>query len=228
MTKTPKDTDMENQKNIYVTFVSTPYKMGKLITFVTGYEYNHSALCLDEGFPYFVSFSRRYKSAPFCGGLTKESPLRLEYKGRTAKIKICAVPVSKEQHENAKKHIEKMFSQYDDYIYNMFGAAVLPFGKHIKIEKSFICVEFVLSMLKKYADIPVLKDVSHCNIKELSAMLEPYKIYEGPAEKFIKGAGWNGDTFPEKKGMGFYFKKTFSNNAELFRRFLKQSSSRGE
>ena len=76
-------------------------------------------------------------------------------------------------------------------------------------------------MLKKYSDIPQLKNRDFCSIRELSELLDCYTVYEGNAEKFFCGSDWSGDTFPERKGRWFYIRKTASNNGRLAYRFIK-------
>ncbi|MBQ5322017.1 MAG: hypothetical protein J6J07_01065, partial [Oscillospiraceae bacterium] len=188
---------MEEKRFFYVAFLSTPYKMGEFIRKMTGFPYNHTAISLSPKMKYLYSFSRHYKNAPFYGGFTKESVLRYRKKDIFAKIKICAVPVSEENYQKAKKRLEFFANHSEEYIYNMISAVCFPFKTRVKIKNSFTCVEFVLSMLEKYAEIPVLKNKKFCSIKELSALLEDYKIYEGSAEKFIENACWEGDTFPQ-------------------------------
>ncbi|MBP1569778.1 MAG: hypothetical protein J6C34_07830 [Oscillospiraceae bacterium] len=213
---------MEEKRFFYVAFLSTPYKMGEFIRKMTGFPYNHTAISLSPKMKYLYSFSRHYKNAPFYGGFTKESVLRYRKKDIFAKIKICAVPVSEENYQKAKKRLEFFANHSEEYIYNMISAACFPFKTRVKIKNSFTCVEFVLSMLEKYAEIPVLKNKKFCSIKELSALLEDYKIYEGSAEKFIENACWEGDTFPQEKGKWFYWKKTALNNGKLVYRFVKR------
>ena len=213
---------MEEKRFFYVAFLSTPYKMGEFIRKMTGFPYNHTAISLSPKMKYLYSFSRHYKNAPFYGGFTKESVLRYRKKDIFARIKICAVPVSEENYQKAKKRLEFFANHSEEYIYNMISAACFPFKTRVKIKNSFTCVEFVLSMLKKYAEVPVLKNKKFCSIKELSALLEDYKIYEGSAEKFIENAGWEGDTFPQEKGKWFYWKKTALNNGKLVYRFVKR------
>ena len=213
---------MEEKRFFYVAFLSTPYKMGEFIRKMTGFPYNHTAISLSPKMKYLYSFSRHYKNAPFYGGFTKESVLRYRKKDIFARIKICAVPVSEENYQKAKKRLEFFANHSEEYIYNMISAACFPFKTRVKIKNSFTCVEFVLSMLEKYAEIPVLKNKKFCSIKELSALLEDYKIYEGSAEKFIENAGWEGDTFPQEKGKWFYWKKTALNNGKLVYRFVKR------
>ena len=213
---------MEEKRFFYVAFLSTPYKMGEFIRKMTGFPYNHTAISLSSKMKYLYSFSRHYKNAPFYGGFTKESVLRYRKKDIFARIKICAVPVSEENYQKAKKRLEFFANHSEEYIYNMISAACFPFKTRVRIKHSYTCVEFVLSMLEKYAEIPVLKNKKFCSIKELSALLEDYKIYEGSAEKFIENACWEGDTFPQEKGKWFYWKKTALNNGKLVYRFAKR------
>ncbi len=213
---------MEEKRFIYVIFFSTPYKTGKFISKVTGFRYNHTAISLSPEMKFFYSFSRHYKNAPFYGGFTKESVLRYRHKGETAFIKICAVPVSEENYQGVKKRLEFFANHSEEHVYNMISAACFPFRTRVRIKSSFTCVEFVLSMLRRYSDIQVLKNKKFCSIKELSELLESCKIYEGSAEKFLKNTGWEGDTFPEEKGKWFYWKKTAINNGKLVYRFAKR------
>ncbi|MBQ3531987.1 MAG: hypothetical protein IJA05_08765 [Oscillospiraceae bacterium] len=213
---------MEEKRFFYVAFLSTPYKMGEFIRKMTGFPYNHTAISLSPKMKYLYSFSRHYKNAPFYGGFTKESVLRYRKKDNFARIKICAVPVSEENYQKAKKRLEFFANHSEEHIYNMISAACFPFKTRVRIKHSYTCVEFVLSMLEKYAEIPVLKNKKFCSIKELSALLEGYKIYEGSAEKFIENACWEGDTFPQEKGKWFYWKKTALNNGKLVYRFAKR------
>lgn len=213
---------MEEKRFFYVAFLSTPYKMGEFIRKMTGFPYNHTAISLSPKMKYLYSFSRHYKNAPFYGGFTKESVLRYRKKDNFARIKICAVPVSEENYQKAKKRLEFFANHSEEHIYNIISAACFPFKTRVRIKHSYTCVEFVLSMLEKYVEIPVLKNKKFCSIKELSALLEDYKIYEGSAEKFIENACWEGDTFPQEKGKWFYWKKTALNNGKLVYRFVKR------
>ena len=213
---------MAEKRFIYAVFLSTPYRMGKFIRKMTGFPYNHTAVSLSSKMKYLYSFSRHYKNAPFYGGFNRESILRYRNKDEIAMIKICAVPISEENYRKAKKRLEFLADHSEEHIYNMISAACFPFKTRVRIKRSFTCVEFVLSMLKKYSEIPEIKNKKFCSVRELSELLEGYKIYEGSTEKFLKNAGWEGDTFPEEKGKWFYWKKTAINNGKLVYRFAKR------
>ena len=212
---------MEEQKYLYVVFEKTTLRTGKFIRRVTGFPYNHTGISVSPDIKPIYSFSRRYKDAPFYGGFVQESPLRLESNGKFAKIMISAVPLSEENFAAAKSRIEFLSENSEEYIYNMISAACFPFKKRVAIEKAYTCVEFVLSMLKEYSEIAVLKTKDFCSIRELYEILLPYKIYEGSAEKFLSGASWEKDSFSEKQSVFFYIRKTAGNNLKLVKRFIK-------
>lgn len=219
---------MPEKRYIYAVLLSTPYKMGKFIRGITGFTNNHAAISLSPEMRYLYSFSRHYKNAPFYGGFNKESILRCRFGKNTAEMTVFAVPVTEEQYQKAKKRLLFLSEHSEEYIYNMISAACFPFKTRVRIKKSYTCVEFVLSMLKKYTEIPVLKNKKFCSIKQLYNILEPYKIYEGSAEKYLSVSDWEGDTFPAEKGKAFYWKKTASNNGKLFYRFIKTKLLRRE
>lgn len=212
---------MAEQRYLYVALFSSPFRTGSFIRAVTGYTYNHAALSLSPKMKYLYSFSRHYKNAPFYGGFTKESILRYRNNGKTALMKVCAVPVSEEQYQAAKKRLAFLSEHSEGFVYNMISAMCFPFKVNVKIDRSFTCVEFVLSMLKKYSSVSELKKLDFCSIKELSEILDCYKVYEGSAEKYLCTADWSGDTFPEEKGKWFYWKKTALNNSKLAYRYFR-------
>ena len=141
---------MEEQRFFYIAFLLTPFGTGKIIRTVTGFPYNHTGISFSPEMKYFYSFARYYKKAPFYAGFVKESALRYNNNGKIAKIKICAVPVSEENYNNAKKHIEDITEHSEEYIYNLISVITFPFRKSVKIKKSYTCIEFVLSMLMRF------------------------------------------------------------------------------
>lgn len=213
---------MAEKRYLYAVLFSSPFKTGSFIRAVTRFNYNHAALSLSPKMKYLYSFSRHYKNAPFYGGFTKESILRYRHNGKTALMKVCAVPVTEEQYQEAKSALHFFSEHSEGFLYNMISAICFPFRVKVKIDRSFTCIEFVSGMLKKYADIPQLKKSDFCSIRELSDILDPYTIYEGSAEKYLRGNDWSGDTFPQEKGKWFYIKKTAANNSRLAYRYFRE------
>ena len=212
---------MEEQKFLYIIFLVTPFGTGKIIRMVTGFPYNHTGISFSSELKYFYSFARHYKKAPFYGGFAKESVLRYNNNGKIAKIKICKVPVSEQNFQNAKKYVDSVKEHSDEYIYNLISAVAFPLRKNIRIKKAYTCIEFVLGILRKYADVPELENTGFLSVKEFCERLDPYAVYEGSIEKFFEGADWEGDTFPEEKSAFSCWKDTFRNNLTLLFRFIK-------
>ena len=218
---TQTDTDMEEKRFLYVLFLITPFGTGKLIRTVTGFSYNHMGIAFSPEIKYFYSFARYNKKTPFFAGFTKESALRYNNNGKIAKVKICAVPVSEENYQEAKKYLDYIKDHADDYIYNFASAVSFPFRKRVIIKKSYTCAEFVLSMLRRFSDVPGLREEKFLSIKETCEILDPYTVYEGSIEKFFEGADWEGDAFLEEKSVYSCWKDTFLNILRMFRRLIK-------
>lgn len=104
----------------------------------------------------------------------------------------------------------------------MISAAFFPLKTRVRIKRSYTCVEFVLSMLRRYSNITVLKNKKFWSIKELAELLDEYTVYEGSAKKFLEDIDWSDDTFPEEKGKWFYIKNTAKNNSKLVYRFIRR------
>ena len=213
---------MEEKRFFYVALLVTPFGTGTLIRTVTGFPYNHMGISFSPEMKNFYSFARYYKKQPFYAGFVKESVLRYNNNGKIAKIKVCAVPVTEENYQKAKEHVEFFINTSEEQIYNFISAVCFPFRKRVNVKNSLMCVEFVFDMLQKFTDIPEIKNKKFCSIKELSEILDCYKVYEGSVEKFFEGASWENDGFIEEKGWTFYVKKAAVTNAELFLRFIKR------
>ncbi len=211
------------QKHIYVALLSTPFRVGAFIRLMTGCEYNHGAISLSSEMKYFYSFARKHKSTPFYGCFVKESVLRYEQRGKIAKIKVFAVPVTEEQYAEAQKRIEHLEANAGDYIYNYLSAIFFVLAHGVKVEKAYTCVEFVLSMLKNYSDIPEFKSGDFHSIQDIDRILSPYKFYEGSAAPLLEKGSWEGDSFIVDHGFFHGLLKTLGVFAALCKRYFKKS-----
>lgn len=187
-----------SQKNLYVVFSATPYRMGKAIRMVTHFEYNHVALALSETGSLY-SFARKYSNVPLCGGFVQESPLRYRNRDRRARILVCRVPVTETQHETVANHLRAMQQEERRYLYNLFSAAAAPLHRRVPLPRSYTCVEFVVALLGM-ADVLTEEERSRFwSISALMKHLAPFEVYRGPFPKLEK-CRWKNDTFPRRRG----------------------------
>lgn len=209
------------QKYFYVVLFVTPYNTGKFIRLMTGYPYNHGAISFSEKITNVYSFARRYKSTPFYAGFVTESILRYNYKGDIAKVKIFKIPVTEQQLSGVMKRVEDFKKEPLEYIYNFASAMLFPLKRSVKIFKAYTCIEFVLSILRDFTDIPTVKGCEFISVKGLDEALRGFELYEGSAEPFLKNGDWTEDPFEKKKSFFFGVKNTLALFCKLFVRLIK-------
>ncbi len=187
------------EKYLYVVFSTTPFKLGKFIRLITGYNYNHVSISLTKDLKKMYSFSRYFKNAPLHGGFTEESLLRYENKGKFAKIKICAIPIDENAQNQIFSILENMKQNRSRYNYNIISALFSLFKKRVIIPYSYTCTEFVAELVSNFQNTFEIDTQKYYSIKEFDKIFEDYKIYEGSVIPYSKNADWGCDLFLKKK-----------------------------
>ena len=100
----------ENQNNyIYVVLVKAMTGLGKFARLIGKYDYTHIAVCLDENFDKFYTFSRRKHYAPFdCGFMVETLDCYGFGKHNDVKLKIFKVPVLEEDKNKIEGYIDNI------------------------------------------------------------------------------------------------------------------------
>ncbi|MBQ8868273.1 MAG: hypothetical protein IJ027_00950 [Oscillospiraceae bacterium] len=164
-------------KRLFVVFSATPLKMGTIIRTATGERYNHVSLSLDKSLGKMYSFARHYKSAPLYGGFVCETPARYRYKGKTAEIFVCALPISEEQYCELSQKFEEMEKEGHKYCYNLFSAALAPISLRFPIKNSFTCAEFAAQIIS--AVYPKVRADKFYSVDDLRQLLSAFAVYYG-------------------------------------------------
>ena len=185
------------QKNLYVVFSATPYRMGRAIRMVTHFEYNHVSLALSETGSLY-SFARKYSNVPLWGGFVEESPLRYRNRGRRARIAVYRIPVTEEQYAAVVRRLNTIKLEQQRYVYNLFSAAAAPLHRRITLPRSYTCIEFVVALLAEGGVIPPEEKRRFWSISALMKRLAPFGIYQGPFPK-LERSRWQNDSFPHQR-----------------------------
>lgn len=172
---------MENTY-VYIVFSSTPYRIGKFVRRLTAEPYNHVSIALDAELTQMYSFARRYYHTPFLGGFVKESLSRYCPKDTPARIRICRLPVSAEQHQQLSELLTEMYLHNEQYLYNHLSAGMAVFRQRIKLRDAYTCAEFCVQILNKLG-INTVPDKFH-TVGQLERLLRPYAVYTGTAPEF--------------------------------------------
>lgn len=165
------------QKYLYVLFSATPYRMGRMIRFVTGEPYNHVAIALEEDLKEMYAFARRYYRTPFYGGFVTEHPYRYHHKGNVADICLCRLPITQEQWKTLDKQLAHMRAHPHRYIYNHLSILAAPFHQKITVRDAYTCAEFTVSVLQELGYDFSSRDFY--SIGDIALKLNAFRCYEG-------------------------------------------------
>ena len=210
---------MERKHYLYVLLTKTPLKTGKFLRKVTGYEYNHCSVSFDNDFKVLYSFSRKYKNSTFYAGLVKESSLRYTTNEQETKVKIFKIGLTNETYKKLKAYLEDLIEHEDEYIYNYLSILTYLFHKKVNVKKAYTCCDFTVHILKDFCKLANLKEKDYCSIKELSEILEEYKIYEGTFD--FQNNSWEEDLYLTRQPLLEKMKKTSYLFTLLIARFFK-------
>ena len=167
----------DSPKYVYVVFSSTQYMIAKFIRAVTNHRYNHVSISLDGNMQRLYSFARRYEDTPFCGGFVVEMPERYLKRNTAATVQVCAIPVTDEQYQAIRSHLDLYEEEADDYVYNYIGALSFVFRRRIALERCHTCVDFATELIGMTS--AGINPNRFYSIRGLARNLARYKIYEG-------------------------------------------------
>lgn len=167
---------MENF-HIYIIFSSTPYRIGRMIRWITREPYNHVSIALREDLKQMYGFARRHYHTPLCGGFVQESSARYQIRGMTADICLCSLPVSAQQYSDLESLLSRMEENKSHYIYNHLSALGALTHKRVEVKDAYTCVEFCVKILHKLGfDVNPKQFYTVCDLQKL---LQSYCIYTG-------------------------------------------------
>lgn len=174
---------MENNDYIYIVLVKALTGLGKFSRKISKYEYTHIAVCLDDSFNDFITFSRKKHYAPFDAGFMHEKIEHYAFgKNKEVKLKIFKVPVDIESKRNIEQYINKIAND-NEYIFNLYSMITMPIIHGIKIYKALNCMSFVSKIVELSNSVNFNKEYYKYSIKELDELLNKYFYVEKYFEK---------------------------------------------
>ena len=138
-------------KKIYIILSQTDTMLARTLKLLTGAEYNHASISLDESMNEIYSFGRLHPKNPFVGGFVRESKnggtFKRFYKTRAV---ILRTEIGDEDYESIQNYFRSMYVHRREYCYNYRGLLLAFFGKAYRNERHFYCSEFVRHILIKF------------------------------------------------------------------------------
>ena len=165
---------IKNDEYIYVVLVKALTGLGKFARWFSKYDYTHIAVCLDDKFDDFITFSRRKHFAPFdCGFMHETLDCYAFGKNEKVKLKIFKVPVSEADKSNIVKFIENI-SKDESYLFNFLSMITMTIIHGFRIYKSYNCMSFVSKIIELSNSVKMEKPYYKYNIKEIDNLLGCY------------------------------------------------------
>ncbi len=164
----------KNDEYIYVILVKALTGLGKFARCFSKYDYTHIAVCLDDKFEDFITFSRRKHFAPFdCGFMHETLDCYAFGKNEKVKLKVFKVPVSEADKSNIVNFIENI--SYDEsYLFNFLSMITMMIIHGFRIYKSYNCMSFVGKIIELSNSVKMEKPYYKYNIKEIDSLLDCY------------------------------------------------------
>ena len=198
---------MMRNEYIYIVLVKAHTGLGKVSRVLSGgYEYSHIAVCRDDRFEDFVTFSRRRHYAPFDAGFMHETRSCYCFGVHDRiKLKIFRLPVDLRARRKIDHFLKQVERQQDRYLFNLYSMVTMPFLHGFVIDHAHHCMSFVGKVVELSGAVCLTRPYYRYDIRDLDLLLAPY-VY---TERYFSGR--NSRTTP-----GYMDKVTLRENIRQF------------
>lgn len=146
---------------------------------MSGEEYNHVSISMDNALQNMYSFGRRSMRFPLNAGLVKENPtLGIFKKYGQTKCKVYKVTLSQQQYLQADAILNTFLKDMQEYRYNFIGLGAMKLGIPLHREKRYVCTQFVSYILEQSGIF---------NFDKHFSLIAPSDFEKCGAEKIFEG-----------------------------------------
>lgn len=139
-------------KKLYIVISQTGTAFSRILRFITGEEYNHASISLEDDLSLMYSFGRVNPYNPFFGGFVTESPNFGTFKRfSNTKVIVLSIDISDKTYYDMADRLKDMYERKDEYSYNYLGVYLAAFKIHRKKKNCYYCSEFVRDFLQNYS-----------------------------------------------------------------------------
>ena len=172
-------------KSIYLVMSQTGTILSRTIKFVSGKEYNHISLSLNECLDYMYSFGRKNPYNPFIGSFVTEGiDIGTFLRFKDTKCRVIRIDITDLQYEMLCSNIYDMIENKDKYKYNLIGLFLAAFNIDMNFDNKYYCSQFVKYILNKSdIDVSSIPKIAHpTDFMSLSSDI----MYEGLLRDYSK------------------------------------------
>ena len=170
------------KKYLYVAFIRSNTKAGKIIRKITGWKYSHVSISLNQKLDEYYAFSRLNYKSSFMASFTKEYKSNYTLmKNTPAEATYYKIPITTNEYNSIKEFVEEIESD-SEYIFNypsMFTTTILH---GFELYKSYNCITFVSKILTFISTVNLTKKYYKYDLNELE---EDIKDFYYKKETFV-------------------------------------------
>ncbi len=179
---------MKKDRYIYIMLSRTCTKFARCIRKFGDVKYTHASISLDADMSNVYGFARPQHNAVLLGRLVKESLERYTLHGEeSVPVVVLAIPVTKEQYDWVRETIDRIYSD-PEYMYNLFSVLSYPITKGFACYKSYTCVEFVVTILKRVG-YSFENPAYQYKPDDLLRMFADYVVFRGDVREVLSDYG---------------------------------------
>ena len=160
---------MERKHTVSVLFSSQKDRGSRALYWITGRNYTHASIRLDEMGNEFYSFNFK--------GMCTEKPYYFN-DSRTNYSMLYQLNVSEDCFQKLQASLTGILQERESYRYNALGVALCLFHIPHKFERSYFCSQFVAELLKEANAIPQGHKASLCLPNRLEKELRVSRVAE--------------------------------------------------
>ena len=171
---------MTRNDYIYIVLVKAHTKLGSIARVLSGgYEYSHIAVCKDDSFEDFITFSRKRHYAPFDAGFMHETRDCYCFgEHDRVKLKIFRLPVDLRGKRNVYRFLRHVERQQEQYLFHLYSMVTMPLLHGFWIDGAYNCMSFVGKVVELSGAVRLTRPYYRYDIRELDALLTPYLYTE--------------------------------------------------
>lgn len=169
---------------IYLALVDTPGLFASMIRRVTGIDYIHVVLSLDEELQEAYSVGRRHPAVPILAGFEKEDTGKIEKVFPTARYKVVSLSCSEEQKEQIAAKLQECYEKRYQYHYCVLGLPMILLNRPFYQKNHYTCSSFTANVLQESGIVLFDKHFSLVTPRDFYELKQTQTIYEGTLRTF--------------------------------------------
>lgn len=179
-----KTGEKDRMENIYLALVDTPGIFASLIRRVTGINYIHVVLSLDEELQEAYSVGRRNPAIPIFAGFEKEDTEKIERQFPTAQYKVLALECTKEQKMGIARQLKECYEKRFQYRYCILGLPMILLNIPFYQKNHYTCSSFTANILQENGIALFDKHFSLVTPRDFFELEQTKMVYEGTLQTF--------------------------------------------